>query len=114
MHLGQGQGVLLVTDQTAACALTTGNCWVARRARLSFDLDEVAAVQPDRKRTILRNTHAPLSVELKGASWGAVGFAVAGELVRQPGMCGAPVDAIEADTLIARLSRRSNPTSVRT
>jgi hypothetical protein len=106
VHLGKGQGVLLVTDQTAACALTKGEPLDGAVAlALSFDLDEVATVQPDWKRTILRKLGRPLTVELKGASWGAVGFAVAGELVRQPGMRGAPVDAIEADTLVARLSR---------
>ena len=106
VHLGNGQGVLLVTDQTAASALTTGELLGGAAAlALSFDLDEVAAVQPDWKRTILRKHVRSLTVELKGASWGAVGFAVAGELLRQPGIRGAPVDAIEADTLVARLSR---------
>ena len=71
---------------------------------LFFDLDEVAAVQPEWRRAILRKYVRSLTVELKGASWGAVGFAVAGELVRQPGIRGAPVGAIEADTLVARLS----------
>ena len=106
VDLGQGQGVLLVTDQTAACALTTGQLLGGAAALvLSFDLDEVAAVEADRRRAILRRHVRSLTVELLGASWGAVGFAVAGEVVRQPGMRGAPVDATEADTLVARLSR---------
>jgi hypothetical protein len=71
---------------------------------LCFELDEVAAVQPDWRRALLRKHVRSLTVELSGASWGAVGFAVAGELVRQPGMRGAPMHAIEADTLVARLS----------
>lgn len=33
----------------------------------------------------------------------AVGFAVTGELDRQSGMRGAPVHAVDADTLVARL-----------
>jgi hypothetical protein len=103
--LGKGRGVLLVTDQTAACALTTGDLLGGAAALvLFFDLDEVAAVHPDWRRAILRKYVRSLTVELKGASWGAIGFAVAGELVRQPGMRGAPVGAIEAETLVARLS----------
>jgi len=104
VHLGKGQGILLVTDQAAACALTTGDLLGGAAAlAFSFDLDEVAAVQPDWKRRILREHVRSLTVELNGASWGVVGFAVAGELVRQPGTRDAPVDAVEADTLIARL-----------
>lgn len=106
VHLGKGQGVLLVTDKTAACALTTGELLGGAAALvLSFDLDEVAAVESDWRRVILRKHVRSLTVELKGASWGAVGLAVAGELIRQPGVRGAPVVAIEADTLVARLSR---------
>jgi hypothetical protein len=106
VRLGQGEGVLLVTDQTAACALTTGQLLGGAAAlALSFDLDEVAAVEADRRRAILRTHVRSLTVELRGASWGAVGFAVAGELVRHSGMRGAPVDAIDADTLVARLTR---------
>ena len=106
VHLGKGRGVLLVTDQTAACALTTGELLDGAAALvLSFDLDEVTAVQPDWRRAIVRKHVRSLTVELNGASWGAVGFAVAGELVRQPGMRSAPLDAVEADTLVARLSR---------
>jgi hypothetical protein len=106
VRLGQGQGLLLVTDQSAACALTSGQLLGDSVAlALSFDLDEVVAVDPDRRRAILRTHVRSLTVELSGASWGAVGFAVTGELVRQPGMRGAPVDKVDADTLVARLSR---------
>jgi hypothetical protein len=71
---------------------------------LSFDLDEVVAVEPDRRRAILRTHVRSLTVELSGASWGAVGFAVAGELVREPGTRGAPVQTVDADELVARLT----------
>jgi hypothetical protein len=106
VSLGQGQGVLLVTDQTAACALTTGQLLDDAAALvLSFNLDEVTAVEGDRRRAILRTHVRSLTVELSGASWGAVGFAVAGELARHSGTRGAPVNAIDADALVARLSR---------
>ena len=106
VRLGQGQGVLLVTDQTAACALTTGQLLgEAASLVLSFDLDEVAAVEADRRRAILRRHVRSLTIELRGASWGGVGFAVAGELLRHSGMRGAPVDATDADALVARLTR---------
>ncbi len=66
VHLGKGEGVLLVTDQTAACALTTGDLLGGAAAlALSFDLDEVAAVQPDWKRAILRKHVRSLTVELR-------------------------------------------------
>jgi hypothetical protein len=106
VRLGQGHGLLLVTDQAAACAVTGGELLGDSAALvLSFDLDEVVAVDPDRRRAILRTHVRSLTVELSGASWGAVGFAVTGELIRQPGMRDAPVDKIDADTLVARLSR---------
>ena len=106
VHLGKGQGVLLVTATTAASAVTTGELLGGAAALvLSFDLDEVAAVQPDWRRAILRRHVRSLTVELNGASWGAVGFAVAGELIRQPGARDAPVAAIDAEALVARLSR---------
>jgi hypothetical protein len=105
VRLGQGEGVLLVTDQAAACALTKGELLGGAAALvLSFDLDEVAAVDADRKRAILREHVRSLTVELRGASWGAVGFAVAGELARHPGMRGARADATDADALVARLT----------
>jgi hypothetical protein len=105
VRLGQGQGVLLVTDRAAACAVTGGELRDGAVALvLSFDLDEVAAVDADRRRTLLRERVRSLTVELHGASWGAVGFAVAGELARHPGLRGAAVDAGDADGLVARLT----------
>jgi hypothetical protein len=105
VRLGKGQGILLVTDQTAACAVTTGELLGGAAALvLSFDLDEVAAVEPDWRRGLVRRHVRSLTVELSGASWGAVGFAVSGELRREPGMRDAPVSAVEADELVARLN----------
>jgi hypothetical protein len=112
VSLGKGAGVLLVTDQAAACALTTGELLGDATALvLSFDLDEIEAVHPDWRRSILRRRVRSLTVELKGASWGAVGIAVAGQLRREPGARGAPVDAVEADELVARLmpAQRGEP-----
>jgi len=105
VRLGQGQGVLLVTDQAAACAVKAGELLGDAAALvLSFDLDEVAAVEPDRHRTLLRERVRSFTVELRGASWGAVGFAVAGEFARPAGTRGAPVDATDADQLVTRLT----------
>jgi hypothetical protein len=110
VHLGQGQGIVLVTDQTAACAVTSGELLDDAAALvLSFDLDEVVAVEPDRRRAILRTHVRSMTVELSGASWGAVGFAVTGELIREPGARGAAVDKTDADALVARLTRSSAP-----
>jgi hypothetical protein len=105
VRLGQGQGVLLVTDQAAACTLKRGELLGDAAALvLSFDLDEVAAVEADRHRGLVRERVRSFTVELRGASWGAVGFAVAGEFARHPGTRGAPVDATDADQLVARLT----------
>jgi len=105
VRLGRGEGVLLVTAEAAACALTKGDLLGGATALvLSFDLDEVAAVEADRQRVALRQRVRSLTVELRGASWGAVGFAVAGELARTPGTRGAAVDATDADALVARLT----------
>jgi hypothetical protein len=105
VDLGKGEGILLVTDETATCALTSGELLNGAAALvLSFDLDEVVAVEPDRRRAILRTHVRSLTVELSGASWGAVGFAVAGELVRESGTRGAAVHAVDADALVARLT----------
>jgi len=105
IRLGQGQGVLLVTDQAAACTVTKGELLGDAAALvLSFDLDEVAAVEADRHRTLMREHVRSLTVELRGASWGAVGLAVAGEFARRAGDRGAPVDRVEADGLVARLT----------
>ena len=71
---------------------------------LSFDLDEVAAVEADPHKTLVREHVRSLTVELRGASWGAVGLAVAGEFARRAGDRGAPVDRVEADELVARLT----------
>ena len=105
VRLGQGEGILLVTDQAAACALTSGELLGGAAALvLSFDLDEVAAVDADRRPSFLRQRVRSLTVELRGASWGAVGFAVAGELARHPGDRGVRVDPADADPLVARLT----------
>ena len=105
VDLGKGAGVLLVTDTTAACALTTGELLGDAAALvLSFDLDEIATVQPDWKLAIVRRHVRSLTVELNGASWGAVGFAVAGELIREPGAHDSEVVPVDADALVARLS----------
>ena len=58
VDLGRGEGVLLVTDQTVACALTSGELrGDAAALALSFDLDEVVAVEPDR--SLVRHGHRP-------------------------------------------------------
>jgi hypothetical protein len=104
VDLGKGTGILLVTDQVAACAVTAGELLGDAAALvLSFDLDEVAAVHPDWRRGLVRKHVRSLTVELRGASWGAVGLAVAGELDRQPGGRDARVTRVEADDLVARL-----------
>jgi hypothetical protein len=109
VRLGQGRGVLLVTDEAAACALTTGELLGGAAALVfSFDLHEVAAVQADPRRAILRRHVRSLTIELRGASWGAVGLAVEGKLRRQPAMRDAPVDILDADELVARLTPRSH------
>ena len=98
VDLGRGEGVLLVTDQAAACALTAGELLGGAAALvLSFDLDEVVAVQPERSR--LRRQVRAVTVELIGASWGAVGFAIGAELER--GDVAGPPDG---ETLAARLA----------
>jgi hypothetical protein len=110
VRLGQGHGVVLVTDQAAACALTSGELLDDATALvLSFDLDEVVTVEADRKRAIVRTHVRSMTVELSGASWGAVGFAVTGELVREPGMRRVRVTGTDADALVARLSRSPAP-----
>lgn len=105
VRLGRGEGVLLVTDQAAACVLTGDELLGGARAlALSFDLDEVADVQEDRKRAIVRHHVRSLTVELKGASWGAVGIAVTGELDREPGERGVTPRKSDADDLVDRLT----------
>ena len=96
---------VLVTDQAAACAVTTGELLgEAQALALAFDLDEVAGVDADRHLAIVRQHVRSLTVELRGASWGAVGLAVTGELRREPGTHGAPVETKDADDLVARLT----------
>jgi hypothetical protein len=97
VDLGRGEGVLLVTDQAAACALTSGELrGDAVALVLSFDLDEVVAVEPER--SPLRRQVRAITVELSGASWGAVGFAIGSELDRGTG---------DGETLMARLAQNA-------
>jgi hypothetical protein len=105
VDLGRGQGVLLVTDQTAACALTSGELrGGATSLVLSFDLDEVVAVEPERSR--LRRQVRAVTVELSGASWGAVGFAIGAELARHDVDDAGPDGATGSETLATRLAQR--------
>jgi hypothetical protein len=102
VDLGRGQGVLLVTDQSAACALTSGELRGGATALvLSFDLDEVVAVEPDR--SLLRRQVRAVTVELRGASWGAVGFAIGAELERDGDTAERPSGG-PGEALVARLN----------
>ena len=104
VDLGRGEGVLLVTDQAAACALTSGELrGEAAALTLSFDLDEVVAVEPERSR--VRRQVRACSVELRGASWGAVGFAIGAALERSGGGTAVTGDDADGATLVARLAR---------
>lgn len=104
VDLGRGEGVLLVTDQAAACALTSGELRGGATAlALSFDLDEVVAVEPERSR--VRRQVGAITVELSGASWGAVGFAIGAELERAPGDAVVPREGAGGESLVARLAR---------
>ena len=104
VDLGRGEGVLLVTDQAAACALTSGELRGAATALvLSFDLDEVVAVEPER--SLVRRQVRAMTVELSGASWGAVGFAIGAELERRAGDAAVPRDGADGEILVARLAR---------
>jgi hypothetical protein len=103
VDLGRGEGVLLVTDQAAACALTSGELrGDAAALALSFDLDEIVAVEPERS-PVRRQVRA-VTVELSGASWGAVGFAIGAELERGASDAGQPRDGAAGETLVARLA----------
>ena len=67
VNLGRGEGVLLVTDQAAACALRSGELrGDAAALVLSFELDEVVAVEPER--SLVRRQVRACTVELSGAS----------------------------------------------
>ena len=104
VDLGTGTGVLVVSEQSAAAALVTGELLGGGAALvLSFDLDEVVAVDTDT--SLLRRRPRSMSVELRGASWGAVGLAVHGEIDRAVAMHDAPVRRSRADGLVAQLSR---------
>jgi hypothetical protein len=104
VNLGKGEGVLLVTDQRVTCLLTTGELLGDAAALvLSFELDEVRAVDADRT-GLLRKRARSLTIELAGASWGAMGVAVAGELAREPGTRDAQLHPADAEPLAHRLS----------
>ena len=72
------------------------------RSALSFDLDEVVAVEPER--SVVRRQVRAVTVELSGASWGAVGFAIGAELERGAGGAAEPRDDADGATLVARLA----------
>ena len=102
VDLGRGEGVLLVTDQAVAIALTSGDLLGdAVAMAVSFDLDEVVAVEPDR--SLVRRQVRALTVELRGASWGAVGLAIAAALDRHVGTIAVERDDADGDGLVARL-----------
>ena len=103
VDLGRGEGVLLVTDQAATCVLTSGELRGGATAlALSFDLDEVVAVDPER--SVVRRQVRAVTVELSGASWGAVGFAIGAELERGAGGAAEPRDDADGATLVVRLA----------
>jgi hypothetical protein len=106
VDLGRGRGVLLVTDQVAACALTSGE-WRGGAAALvfSFDLDEVVSVDP--QRSLVRRRVRAMTIELRGASWGAVGLAIGAELEGPAGSTPDSRNDTVGETLAARLSRTS-------
>ena len=104
VDLGRGDGVVLVTDQAVACALTAGDLrGDAAALALSFDLDEVVAVQPERS-PVRREVRA-ITFELSGASWGAVGFVIGAALERGAGDAVVASDGADGEALVARLAR---------
>lgn len=108
VRLGTGVGVLLVTDRAAACALTTGELLGGATAlAFSFDLDEIASLET--RTPFLRRRAKALTLELRGASWGAVGIALIGALERHTGLHDAPLHR-RADTapLVARLGHATH------
>jgi hypothetical protein len=104
VDLGRGEGILLVTDQAAACVLTSGELRGGATAlALSFDHDDNVAVEPERS-PVRRQVRA-VTVELSGASWGAVGFAIGPELERGAGDAAEPRSDAVGETLAARLAQ---------
>lgn len=106
VRLGRGAGVLLVTDQSAVCALTDGE-WPGEAAGLvcSFDLDEVVAVTAET--TGIRRQVKAMTIELAGASWGAIGLAVVGRLERHAGQRDGQVLRDNPKLLAERLGRHA-------
>ena len=81
VDLGRGEGVLLVTDQTAVLALTSGE--------LRGDATALGAVVRPRRgrrrrtqRSLVRRRVRAMTIELSGASWGAIGIAIGAEIER--------------------------------
>jgi hypothetical protein len=110
VRVGRGTGVVLATDKRIAGALTEGefigdeSADGPRSLVFSFDLDDVTSVEPETKNLLLRgpSTRA-VTVEVDASSWGAVGFAVHGELGRSVGQRDAPLHKGDADALVAML-----------
>ena len=95
--------MLLITDQAAAAALTDGE-WHGDATALvvSFDLDEVVGVDDDA--STLRRRARSMAVELRSASWGALGLAVHGIYERAVGTRdSSPLRRTHATMLVERL-----------
>ena len=104
VDLGRGDGVLLVTDQAAACVLTSGELRGGARAlRAVVRPRRGRGVEPERS-PVRRQVRA-VTVELSGASWGAVGFAIGAELERGADDTAEPGPDADGATLEARLAR---------
>jgi len=107
VRVGRGTGVLLATRQRLAAVVTDGELLGAQPGDwlvLSFDLVDVVGVEPETKRSLLRESTRAVTIEVDGTSWGAVGIAVAGELDRSPGDVGAPIRRCDATALVALLT----------
>jgi hypothetical protein len=104
-RVGRGTGVVLATDRTIVGVLREGDFLNDAGGALvfSFDLSDVVGVEGDTRRMPLRKRTRSLTVELDGASWGAVGLAVTGEVQRTEGQRGAPITPCDADALLAML-----------
>ena len=101
VDLGRGEGVLLVTDQAVACALTAGELRGTRpRWRCRSTSTRSSRWSPNAP-------GAPgvraITVELSGASWGAVGFVIGAALERGDAVVGR--GSADGEALVARLSR---------